>query len=201
MMLKKTTLIFLTGMILGTALAVPTGRRAPLFSGQGYNGKMVRLSDFRGKYVVLEWHNQGCPFVKKHYDSGNMQKLQAQWTKKGVAWLSIISSAPGKQGHVTPAEEKGYLARMKAVPTTVILDPNGTIGHLYGAKTSPHMFVIDPRGILIYNGAIDDRPSTDSSDIPGAKNYVDAALTEAMAGKPVSVSNTPPYGCSIKYKD
>lgn len=175
------------------------GSAAPDFSGTDSHGKTQTLSEYRGKYVVLEWHNQGCPYVKKQYESGTMEKLQREWTAKGVVWLSIISSAPGQQGYVTAAQENEYLAKMKAAPTAVVLDPGGKIGHLYEAKTTPHMFVIDPQGKLIYEGAIDDHASTDQADIPGSKNYVTAALTEAMSGKPVSVAATRPYGCSVKY--
>jgi hypothetical protein len=148
---------------------------------------------------VLEWHNQGCPYVKKHYDSGNMQKLQKEWTAKGVVWLTVISSAPGLQGYVTPAEADAYVKEKDAAPTAVLLDPTGTMGRAYDAKVSPHMFIIDPKGTLIYNGAIDDKPTTDLADVPVARNYVSAALTEAMAGKPVSMPTSRPYGCTVKY--
>lgn len=183
------------------ALAASVGDMAPDFSAKGLNGKTVKLSDFKGKYVVLEWHNQGCPYVKKHYNSGNMQKLQSEWTQKGVIWLSVISSAPGKEGFVTEKEEKIYMKEKKAAPTQVLFDSEGTVGTLYGAKTTPHMFVINPNGTLIYNGAIDDKASTDQEDIGHAKNYVSAALEEAMAGKPVTTASTRPYGCSVKYKN
>ncbi len=183
------------------AWAVRIGEKAPDFQGVDSNGQTHRLSDYHGKFVVLEWHNNGCPYVRKQYNSGNMQKLQKQWTAKGVVWLTIISSAPGKQGYVTAAEENAYIKREGAAPTAAILDPTGAIGHLYGAKTTPHMFVVDPSGTLIYDGAIDDRPTTDLADIPGAKNYVSAALTEAMAGKKVATPVTRPYGCSVKYEN
>lgn len=175
------------------------GSPAPAFTATDLNGKSRSLAELKGKYVVLEWHNQSCPFVKKHYESGNMQKLQKELTGKGAVWLTIISSAPGKQGFVTPDEEKAYLAEQKAAPTEVLFDPEGTVGKAYGAKTTPHMYIINPQGKLVYNGAIDDKPSTDPADIPGAKNYVAQALTEAMAGKPVSQPATTPYGCSVKY--
>jgi len=181
------------------AWAVRIGEAAPDFQGVDSNSHAHKLSDYRGKFVVLEWHNNGCPYVRKQYNSGNMQKLQKEWTAKGVVWLTIISSAPGKQGYVTAAEENTYIKREGAAPTAAILDPTGAIGHLYGAKTTPHMFVINPGGTLIYDGAIDDRPTTDLADIPGAKNYVSAALTEAMVGKKVATPVTRPYGCSVKY--
>jgi hypothetical protein len=151
--------------------------------------------------VVLEWHNQGCPFTRKHYVSGNMQALQKEWTAKGVVWFTVISSAPGEQGYVTSSQENAYLAQMHAVPTAVLMDPEGRLGRLYDAKTTPQMIVIDPSGKLIYDGAIDDRPTPDPEDVRGARNYVSDALTEAMAGKPVGTAFTRPYGCSVKYPD
>lgn len=174
---------------------------APDFSATDSRGQTETLSKYRGKYVVLEWHNQGCPFTRKHYVSGNMQALQKEWTSKDVAWLTVISSAPGKEGYVTASEENEYLARMHAAPTAALLDPEGKIGRLYNAKTTPHMFVIDPQGKLIYAGAIDDRPTTEVEDTHGAHNYVSVALTEAMAGKPVATPFTRAYGCSVKYRD
>jgi alkyl hydroperoxide reductase subunit AhpC len=186
-------------LISSPAFAAKVGEPAPDFQGVDSHGQVQKLSSYRGKFVVLEWHNQGCPYVRKHYESGNMERLQKAWTKKGVVWLTLISSAPGKEGYVTAAEENAYLAKHKAVPTAAILDPKGEIGRLYGAKTTPHMFVINPKGVLIYNGAIDDKESTDYKDIPGAKNYVSAALAAATAGKAVPVSTTRPYGCGVKY--
>lgn len=179
--------------------AAKVGEVAPDFTATASNGKTFRLSDFRGKYVVLEWHNNGCPYVGKHYKSGNMQRLQKQWTSRGVVWFTIISSAPGKQGYVTPSEENDYLAKMQAAPTAALLDPTGEIGHLYDAKTSPQMVVINPQGVVIYSGAIDDKPTTDLNDIPGATNYVNLALEQAMSGKQVETPATRPYGCSVKY--
>jgi peroxiredoxin len=185
----------------GLAAGVPkTGAPAPEFTATDLQGHERRLSEFKGKFVVLEWHNQGCPFVAKHYNSGNMQRLQKDLTGQGAVWLTVISSATGKQGFVTPDEEKAYLTQTHASPTAVLLDPDGKLGRLYGAKTTPHMFVIDDHGTLVYAGAIDDRPSTDVADVDGAKNYVRAAYEEAKAGKPVSVSTTASYGCSVKYK-
>ena len=181
--------------------AAKVGEAAPEFSASASNGKTVRLSDYRGKYVVLEWHNNGCPYVGKHYNSGNMQRLQRQWTAAGVAWFTILSSAPGKQGYVTASEENDYLAKMQAVPTAALLDPTGEIGHLYDAKTSPQMVVINPQGVVIYDGALDDKPTTDLKDVTDAKNYVNLALEQAKAGKQVETPATRPYGCSVKYED
>ena len=189
----------LTLLLSSYSFAAKVGDAAPDFTGTDSNGQSQKLSAYRGKYVVLEWHNQGCPYTKKHYDSGNMQKLQKDWTGKGVVWLTVISSAPGKQGYVTASEENDYLRKINSSPTAVLLDPKGDIGRLYGAKTTPHMYIIDPEGRLIYNGAIDDRPTSDASDIPGSKNYVSQALEEATSGKPVSAPATTPYGCTVKY--
>lgn len=186
--------------LVSSALAeAVVGEAAPGFFVQDTNGKAHSLADYKGKYVVLEWFNHDCPFVKKHYRSGNMQKLQKEYTQKGVVWLSVSSSAPEKQGHY-PAPEANRLTQEKgANPTAVILDSDGTFGHLYDAKTTPHIFVINPEGILIYQGAIDDKPSTDIADVAVASNYVMAALDAAMAGKPVEVSAAKSYGCSVKY--
>lgn len=182
-----------------TAFAAKVGEPAPAFTASDSNGKTVKLSDYRGKFVVLEWHNNGCPYVQKHYNSGNMQKLQKDWGAKGVVWLTVISSAPGKQGYVTAPEANAYVKEQNAAPTAILLDPSGDVGHAYDSKVSPHMFIIDPKGILIYNGAIDDKPTSNVADIATAKNYVSQALTEAMAGKPVSEPTSRPYGCTVKY--
>ncbi len=184
-----------------SAFALTPGSQAPDFKGTDSNGATHTLSQYRGKWVVLEWANQGCPYDRKHYISGNMESLQREWTAKGVVWLSVISSAPGEQGYVTSAQENDYLNKMKAAPTAALLDPEGTIGHLYQAKTTPHMFVIDPSGKLVYQGAIDDKPTTDQEDIRTAHNYLNEALNSAMAGKSVPTATTRPYGCSVKYKD
>jgi AhpC/TSA family len=181
--------------------AAKVGDAAPEFTATASNGKTVRLADYRGKYVVLEWHNNGCPYVGKHYNSGNMQRLQKHWTGQGVVWFTILSSAPGKQGYATASEENDYLTKEQAAPTAALLDPSGDIGHLYDAKTSPQMVVINPQGVVIYSGAIDDKPTTDLQDVQGATNYVSLALEESMAGKPVKISATRPYGCSVKYRD
>ena len=183
------------------AHAASVGQQAPTFSGKDSHGKTVSLDQYRGKFVVLEWTNRDCPYTKKQYDSGNMQALQQEWTGKGVVWLTVLSSAPGGQGYLDAAGENAQLARVHAHPTAAILDPGGEIGKLYSAKTTPHMFIIDPEGKLIYAGAIDDKATTDTADVKIAKNYVSAALTEAMAGQPVQVASTRPYGCSVKYAE
>lgn len=178
---------------------VETGQKAPDFTLVDVDGNNRSLSEFQGKYVVLEWTNHGCPFVKKHYDGGNMQNLQKTYAEKGVIWLSINSSAKGKEGSMSPAEWKALLTDKKSVATATLLDPTGQVGKLYGAKTTPHMYIIDPNGNLIYQGAIDSIKSADSEDIPKAQNYVSTALDEAMAGKAVTTSTTKSYGCSVKY--
>lgn len=201
-MIRRRYFTLARGLLLAvavSAVAVRVGEPAPDFTAVDSNGKSQHLADSKGKYVVLEWHNQGCPYTKKHYDSGNMQRLQKEWTAKGVVWFTVISSAPGTQGFVTPSQENDYVKRMGAAPTAVLMDPGGTLGRLYDAKTTPHMFIIDPGGKLIYNGAIDDHPTSDQADIATSKNYVSLALTEALAGKPVADPATRPYGCSVKY--
>ncbi|HEX9841162.1 MAG TPA: redoxin domain-containing protein [bacterium] len=192
-------LAVLTVLMALPLLAGRVGEPAPDFAGSDSNGKAHKLSDYRGKVVVLEWHNQGCPYTKKHYDTGNMQKLQKDWTAKGVIWLTIISSAPGEQGYVTAEQENEYLKKTNSTPTAALLDPSGAIGHLYGAKTTPHMYVISPNGRLVYEGAIDSKSTADAADIAGATNWVQAALTEVAAGKQVATPVTRPYGCSVKY--
>jgi peroxiredoxin len=176
------------------------GQPAPAFSVTDSQGKAQGLSQYKGKYVVLEWFNSGCPFVQKHYNSGNMQALQEKYTDRGVIWLSVLSSAPGKEGAATPAQANKTLQDWKAKPTAFLMDSDGKVGRLYGAKTTPHIFIIDPKGVLVYKGAIDDRPTTDAHDIQGAKNYLAAALDQSLAGKPVVTAATQPYGCSVKYE-
>ena len=183
------------------ALAVAPGTPAPDFKGTDSNGVQHSLSEYRGKFVVLEWANKGCPYDQKHYLSGSMENLQKEWTAKDVVWLTVISSAPGEQGYVTPSEENTYLKTMHAAPTAALLDPTSAIARLYEAKTTPHIFIIDPTGKLIYQGAIDDKPTPDQEDLKGADNYLNDALNASMAGKPVAVAVTRPYGCSVKYKD
>ena len=184
------------------AIAAPqVGGQAPNFRLNDTNGQTVTLDQFKGRVVVLEWNNPGCPFVKKHYDSGNMQKTQAAAKNDGVVWLSINSGAPGKQGHMNGTEAKALVAAQKAQPTAYLLDPNGTVGKGYGAVTTPHMYIVDKAGKLVYAGAIDDKPTANKNDIPGARNHVLAALGELKAGKAVSVATTRPYGCAVKYED
>ena len=197
----RTLALFVLALFAISLAAVKVGDQAPDFTGTDSRGQTHKLSDYKGKFVVLEWHNNGCPYTKKHYESGNMQRLQKQWTDKGVVWFTVISSAPGAQGYVTADQENEYMQKMHAAPTAALLDPKGEIGHLYGAKTTPHMFIINPQGQLIYNGAIDDKATSDPSDINGSKNYVSEALEEAKAGQPVQVATTRPYGCSVKYAD
>ena len=187
-------------MALSTAaLAASVGEPAPNFTAIDSNGKAHTLAALHGKFVVLEWHNQGCPYTQKHYNSGNMERLQKEWTQKGVVWFTVISSAPGTQGYVTAEQENDYMHRMHAAPTAALLDPTGNLGHLYDAKTTPHMFIINPDGVLIYEGAIDDKPTSDPADIATSRNYVSLAFNEAMSGKPVSTPTSRPYGCSVKY--
>lgn len=193
--------------VIGALVLVPAavhaqatvGAPAPAFSAPDQTGALRSLDAYKGKWVVMEWVNHECPFVMKHYGSGNMQKTQAAAEAKGAVWLSVNSSAPGKQGAMDGKLATSLTSQKHATPTAVLLDPAGTIGRAYGAKTTPHMFVIDPKGTIVYAGAIDDKPSTDQADVKPAKNYVLAALDEAMAGKPVSVASTQPYGCSVKY--
>ena len=197
-MISKSILALLVAA--GTAVAAPqVGQPAPGFTLTDSNGKSHNLSDFKGKFVVLEWLNHGCPFVQKHYDGGNMQNLQKEYTGKDVVWLSIASSAPGKQGHMSPEETNKAKAEKGSAATAVLLDEDGTVGKLYDAKVTPELYVINPDGVLIYAGAIDDKKSTDPADAAGAKNYVKQALDEAMAGKPVSEPTITAYGCGIKY--
>jgi hypothetical protein len=186
-------------VLAGLCYGQKVGEPAPDFKATDSNGQMHQLSDYHGKFVVLEWHNNGCPYTRKHYESGNMQHLQKTWTSRGVIWFTVISSAPGRQGYVTSQQENEYLKRMNAAPTAALLDPQGEVGRLYAAKTTPHMFVINGDGVLIYDGAIDSRATTDKSDVATATNYVSQALEEAMAGKPVTTPTSRPYGCSVKY--
>ncbi|OGW77927.1 MAG: hypothetical protein A2Z83_03165 [Omnitrophica bacterium GWA2_52_8] len=178
---------------------VASGQKAPDFSLQDTKGQMRSLSEFSGKYVVLEWTNPDCPFVKKHYGSGNMQKLQSEAAAKGAVWLQIASSTEGKQGYYSAAEWNDINAKNASAAAALLLDPDGKTGRAYGAQTTPHMYLINSDGVLIYQGAIDDHPTPDPADIPNSVNYLSQALNEALQGKPVSVSATKSYGCSVKY--
>ena len=175
------------------------GEPAPDFTLTGTDGETYSLSELKGKYVVLEWLNFGCPYVQKHYQSGNMQKLQETYTEKDVVWLSIVSSAPGKQGHHPPKKMNAKNEKHGGQQTAILMDEDGTVGRAYGARTTPHMYVINPEGELIYKGGIDDKPTTDVEDVKGATNYVTQALDAAMNGEEVPQPSTPPYGCSVKY--
>lgn len=178
---------------------VPIGSIAPDFTGTDDRSAMRSLKDFRGTWVVLEWHEKGCPYVTKHYRTGHMQRLQKAWTSAGVAWLMITSSATGAHSYLTPEESRAYLTQLKAAPTAHLLDVDGSIGRRYGVLTALHMVVIDPGGKVVYNGAIDDKPTTRPEDLAGATSYVQQALTDARAGRLVNPATTEPYGCSIHY--
>ena len=178
----------------------PVGSAAPDFSLSDSKGQTHSLSQYKGKYVVLEWFNPECPFVKKHYGSDNMQKLQAEYTGKGVVWLTIDSNAPGSEGNITPEQAQKIMASWKTKQTALLLDPESKVAKLYGAKNTPNMVVINPEGKIVYEGAIDSKASPNPADIPSSTNYVKAALDESLTGKPVTTSQTKPYGCSVKYK-
>jgi peroxiredoxin len=182
------------------AIAAPTlGKPAPAFQAVDASGRTRALSEFKGKTVVLEWTNEGCPYVQKHYSSGNMQATQRKAIADGAVWLTVISSAPGMQGYLTAPQAKAWKTSAKAASTDVLLDPAGKVGRAYEAKTTPHMFVIDKAGTLVYMGGIDDRPYSEPESLKGATNYVTAALADVKAGRPVAKAVTRPYGCSVKY--
>lgn len=195
--------------VLSLALAAPlsslaaakVNEGAPTFEVKDAQGKAHRLADYKGKWVVLEWYNKDCPYVKKHYGSGNMQKLQGEFTGKGVQWLTVISSAKGTQGYLEPKEALQVATEAKAASTAILLDEKGVMGRAYGAKTTPHMFVINPEGKVVYAGAIDDNDSASPEVIAKSKNYVASALAAGLEGKPIEVSSTRPYGCGVKYKN
>ncbi|MEM9303790.1 MAG: redoxin domain-containing protein [Pseudomonadota bacterium] len=203
--MKTTAILFSTLLTLAVAAPVAAspevGAPAPTFTGVTSNGESVALEDLRGKTVVLEWTNHDCPYVKKHYETGNMQTLQKDATGDGIVWLSVISSAPGTQGHVSPDMANTLTSDREAAPSHVILDEAGTIGRAYSAQTTPHMYVIDPEGTLIFMGGIDDKPSANKNTVEGANNYVRAALDSLSNGTPVEAPVTRPYGCSVKYKN
>ena len=202
--MKTRLLVALLACLSSTALVAAdspaVGTNAPDFSVTDSKGKTQTVSQYKGKYVVLEWFNPECPYVKKHYGSGNMQKLQEEFTGKGVVWLSVDSSAPGLEGHLTAEQAEKKIAEWKTKQTALVLDPDGKAGRTYAAKNTPHMFVINPEGKIIYAGAIDNKPSSDASDIASSTNYVKAALDESLASKAVTTPISKPYGCSVKYK-
>ena len=204
--MKQTLLVSLISASLSflavsaASAAATVGQPAPAFALTDTNGKAVNLADYKGKTVVLEWHNPECPFVKKHYDSSNMQGLQSKYTKDGVVWLAVSSTEPGHQDYKKPDVMNGILKTSKASPTAYLMDDSGTTGKSYGAKTTPHMYIINAQGTLVYAGGIDDKRSSNVADVKTAKNFVAAALNEIKAGKPVSVATSTPYGCSVKYK-
>jgi peroxiredoxin len=198
--LLLTAVTALIGSALYAADVPPVGSAAPDFSLTDSKGKTHSLSQFKGKYVVLEWFNPECPFVKKHYGSENMQKLQQEYTSKGVVWLTIDSNAPGTEGNMTPEQAQKVMSSWKTHQTALLLDPESKVARSYGAKNTPDMIVINPEGKIVYEGAIDNKPTPNPSDIPSSTNYVKAALDESLAGKPVSNPTTRPYGCSVKYK-
>ena len=193
-------LTFAASTALFAADSPAVGTTAPDFSLTDSKGKTQSVSQYKGKYVVLEWFNPECPFVKKHYGSGNMQKLQEEFTAKGVVWLTIDSNAPGLEGNLTAEQANAKMTDWKTKQTALVLDPEGKAGRSYGAKNTPHMFVINPEGKIVYEGAIDSKATPNPSDIAGSTNYVKVALEESLAGKTVSNANTKPYGCSVKYK-
>ena len=199
------SLVLAAGMavaLAAPAFAAPTvGQPAPGFTAKDGDGKTRSLSEFKGKTVVLEWTNAGCPYVQKHYNSGNMQALQKGAAKDGVVWLTLVSSAPGKQGYVSPAEAKTWKTSSGAASTALLLDPGGQVGKAYDARTTPHMYVVDKTGKLVYMGGIDDKPTADPSSLKGAKNYVTAALSDVKAGRAVATPVSKPYGCSVKYSE
>ena len=199
--LALATAIGMAGLIAaGAALAAPSVRQpAPDFTAVDSNGQSHSLSDYRGQTVILEWTNHDCPYVRKHYETGNMQALQKDTAKDGVVWLSVISSAPGTQGYVKGDEANRLTETRDAAPSAVLLDPEGAVGKMYAARTTPHMYIVDPEGTLVYMGGIDDKPTSRRSSVEDAKNYVRQALAEMKAGQPISEASTRPYGCSVKY--
>src|ERR1700726_440205 len=202
-MKTKSIIAILTSLAATAVLAVdvpPVGSSAPDFSLTDAKGGSHSLSQYKGKYIVLEWFNPECPFVKKHYGSDNMQKLQQEYTSKGVVWLTIDSNAPGAEGNMTPEQAQKIMSSWKTHQTALLLDPESKVARSYGAKNTPDMIVINPEGKIVYEGAIDNKATPNPNDIPSSTNYVKAALDESLAGKPVSNPATKPYGCSVKYK-
>jgi peroxiredoxin len=202
-MLLRRTLFALPLMLAaaGAQAAASVGQPAPDITLKDTTGKTVRLSDFKGKHVVLEWTNPGCPFVRKHYDSGNMPATQKDAAGKNVVWLAVNSTEKASGDYLEPAKLTSWLKERQSVPTAILMDEEGTAGRAYGARTTPHMYIVNPQGQLIYAGGIDSIASAKADDIPRTTNYVKTGLAEALAGKPLTASTTRPYGCSIKYKD
>jgi len=201
-MKSKILISILTAIAAGSLFAAESpkvGSAAPDFSLTDSNGQKHSLGEYKGKWVVLEWFNPQCPFVQKHYGTGNMQKLQQEYAAKGVTWLSIDSSAPGKEGNLSPEAANKKIAEWRMKSSALLLDPEGKAGQSYGAKNTPHMFIINPDGKIAYEGAIDSKATANPRDIPTATNYVKVALDESLGGKPISNPNTKPYGCSVKY--
>lgn len=201
------SLIFVAAMIINLtsetdkkpSVDAVVGQQAPSFEVMGADGTMYSLSDFEGQYVILEWLNHGCPYIRKHYDGNNMQKLQEKYTDQGVVWLSVISSAPGTQGYMEAEEAQQSIEEQGASPTAILLDPEGEMGRAYDARVTPHMYIIDPEGVVRYNGAIDDKPTPRASSLETAHNYIDAAMNSLMNGEEVEVKSNTPYGCNVKY--
>ena len=177
----------------------PINQPAPAFTVTDTKGQTHSLASYRGKWVVLEWFNHDCPYTKKHYKTDNMQGLQREYTAKGVVWISVVSSAPGKQGYVSAADADRLTTEKKASPSFVVRDTAGVLGRTYGARNTPHLFAIDPEGVLRYAGAIDDKPTSKAKDVTGAKNYLKAALDAGLGGQTIAVATTQPYGCDVKY--
>lgn len=197
--MKKIIVFIMTVLSLTTYADINPGQMAPNFTLPSFKGSQFELTKNKGSYVVLEWLNYGCPYVKKHYGAGNMQALQKEFTKKGVRWVSIISSAEGKQGYSDPETAKKDYKENGSFASDVLLDKTGKVGRMYAAKTTPHMFILGPDGNVLYNGAIDDTPSTDQDDIKNSKNFVRDAINLAMKGKKIPKAKNQPYGCSVKY--
>ena len=196
-----TALVFATSFVAGHAhSSVTVGQQAPEFSAPDTAGRLHRLSDFKGRYVVLEWTNPGCPFVRKHYESANMQGVQKDATARGVVWLAVDSTARDSADYRSPSELGRWMAEKGAAATATLMDEDGAIGKAYGARTTPHLYIVNPQGTLVYAGGIDSVASTRVADVRTATNYVRQGLNEALAGKPLTAATTRPYGCSIKYK-
>jgi hypothetical protein len=200
-MLRRTLIAVSVALLSAAAQAAPAvGQPAPDFTLKDASGKTVKLSDYKGKHVVLEWTNPGCPYVQKHYNSGNMPATQKEAADKGVVWLAINSTEKGSGDYLEPGKLVAWMKERKSAPTATLMDEEGTAGKAYGARTTPHMYIVNPQGQLVYAGGIDSIPSSDPADIKKAVNYVRQGIGEAVAGKPISAATTRPYGCSIKYK-